>query len=121
MSTDSLTQPQREALINILVLGMYSDGLLSLQEDEVLNKFLDSVGWESGTGRTLFLTNSITQVAAINNDIDLGDHIERNAAAFDTAESRRKALDVLTGFLKVDGLNEAEAPFLAKISQAFEG
>ncbi|MGH8046975.1 MAG: hypothetical protein ACREKL_06990 [Chthoniobacterales bacterium] len=121
MSTDSLTQPQREALISILVLGMYSDGLLSLAEDESLNKFLDSIQWESGTGRTVFLTDAITEVTSINNDVDLADYIERNASAFDTAEARKSALDALTGFLKVDGIAEAEAPLLAKISEAFEG
>jgi hypothetical protein len=120
MSTDSLTQPQREALISILVISMYSDGHLSLEEDEALNKFLDSIPWESGTGRTVFLTDAITQVNNITNDVDLADYIERNAAAFDTAQARKSALDAITGFLKSDGMAEAEAPLLAKISDALK-
>jgi hypothetical protein len=118
MSNDSLNQSQREALVSIFVLGMYSDNHLSLAEDESLNQFLDSLAWESGTGRTVFLTDAITEVTNISNDVDLAHYIERNAAAFDTAESRAAALDALTGFLKVDGLTAAEGPLLAKISEA---
>lgn len=120
MSTNSLSQPQREALVNILVLGMYSDSHLSLVEDEALNAFLDSLGWESGTGRTVFLTDAITRVTAIGNDTDLADFIEQNAAAFDSAESRRVALDALTGLFKSDGISEEEAPLLAKITEILE-
>jgi len=120
MSTDTLTQPQRESLINILVLGMYSDGLLSLSEDESLNGFLDALKWESGTGRTVFLTDSITRANHISSEADLADYIQSNANTFDTAESKKAALDALTEFLKTDGLSEAEAPFLSKISQALQ-
>ncbi len=105
MNIDILNQSQRESLINILVLGMYSDNHLSLLEDESLNNFLDTIGWDSGTGRTIFLTDSITQATSISNDHDLDAYIQKNANVFDTPESQKAALDSLTQFLKADGIS----------------
>jgi hypothetical protein len=117
MSTDSFTQPQREALINILVLGMYSDNHLSLAEDEALNRFVDAIGWESGTGRTVFVNSAIARCQALSTEQDFVTYIQTNAAAFSEPEAKAAALQQLTDFLKVDGISPAEAPFLATFSQ----
>ncbi len=118
MNAPTLSQPQREALINILVLGMYADGHLSLAESESMDGLLDALGWESGTGRTVFFADAITRVSAIANDTDLADFIERNASVFRSAEAKAETLGSLTKFLQVDGTVEAEAPLLSRINAA---
>lgn len=117
MNTDAFTQSQHEALINIFVLAMYSDNHLSLAEDESLNRFVDTIGWESGTGRTNFVNDAIARCHALNTESDIAAYIEKNGAEFSTPEAKSAALQQLTAFLKVDGIASQEAPLLAKVSQ----
>lgn len=119
MTTPSFTQPQREALINLLTLAMYADSHLSLAEEEALNAFVESIGWESGRGRTVFLTDAIHRAQALTNETDTAAYLHAQAVTFDTAESQAAALAELTRFLKTDGIAEPEAPFLAGVHQLF--
>lgn len=118
MQTTKLTQKQREALINLLTLGMYVDNLLSLKEDESLTNTLESFDWESGVGRTVFLQDAITRARNAESDEQIAVYLQSCAAAFDTIESKNTALESLTEFLKIDGMAEAETPFVLKARQA---
>jgi len=59
MDTKVLTQPQREAITDILVLTMYSDGHLSLLEDANLKKKIENLNWEEGQSSSMYLNQSI--------------------------------------------------------------
>jgi len=120
MSTESLNQSQRESLINILVLGMYLDSHLSILEDDALNALLESFAWESGTGRSVFLNDSISRATRIADDAATADYLRSNVKAFDSAQAKSDALVTLTSFLNVDGVAGAEAQFLSQVSQALK-
>jgi hypothetical protein len=47
MFPTTLTQPQREATFDLLLLGMYADEKLRLAENEQLYRLLSPYGWES--------------------------------------------------------------------------
>jgi uncharacterized tellurite resistance protein B-like protein len=47
MFPTTLTQPQREATFDLLLLGMYADDKLRLAENEQLYNLLSPYGWES--------------------------------------------------------------------------
>lgn len=47
MFPTELTQPQREGVFDLLLLGMYADDKLRLVENEQLYSLLSPYGWES--------------------------------------------------------------------------
>ena len=118
MQNTKLTQPQREALINLLALGMYVDSLLTLKEDDALNAQLEATDWDSGVGRTVFLQDAITRASRADTDQKAADYLLACVVSFDTAEAKHIALNSLTSYLKVDGMASAEAPFLFKVRNA---
>lgn len=121
MSINTLNQAQRESLINILVLGMYSDGHLSILEDDSLNALLDSLAWESGTSRSVFLNDAISRATRFADDAAGAEYLRSNSRVFDSAQAKAAALEMLTSFLKVDGVAETEAQFLTQVVAALKG
>jgi hypothetical protein len=121
MTTASLNQSQREALLNLLALGMYADNHLSLKEDEALVAGLDALDWESGVGRTMFLDSAVTRASQADTDGKVETYLADCAKAFDSTESKRAALECLTRFLHTDGIAESETPFLEKLDRALNG
>ena len=115
MPNPKLTQPQREALLNLLALGMYVDSLLTLIEDDALNAELEAMEWDSGVGRGLFLEDAITRASWADSDQKVAAYLQRCVEAFDTPETKRIALDSLTTYLKIDGIASSEAPFLFRV------
>jgi hypothetical protein len=118
MSTSNFTQTQREALINLLALGMYADGHLSLKEDEALLASLESLAWDSGTSRGTFLDDAISRASHADTDEKFDAYLGKCAGAFTTSESKQLALDSLNKLLNADGSASGEAPFVARVKKA---
>jgi hypothetical protein len=57
-----LTDQQRRALLDILILAMYADGRLDLEEDARLNRLLVAMGFETEYDRDRQLDDSITRL-----------------------------------------------------------
>jgi hypothetical protein len=118
MPDTTFTQSQREALINILALGMYADNKLSSREDDSLNSTIESIGWDSGVGRTLFVQDAITRATHADDDEKVSAYLRSCAAAFDSSEIRSVALDYVSRFLESDGIVPAEGSFLYHVRKA---
>lgn len=111
-----MKQSSREALIELLFLALYLDDHLSLAEDEVLTRALDSLGWESGTPREshVFAAFSKARKAA-------GDHakaeefIRSHAELLKSEGAGAEALTWLHKVLAADGLSVGEKRFLGKL------
>ena len=52
MFPQNLTQPQREAVFDLLLLGMYADGNLKLAENAQVFSLTEQLGWESYQDRS---------------------------------------------------------------------
>ena len=63
--TDGLTQPQREAMIELLLLTMYADNRISLQEDDLIDSKLHQFDWESGIQPEYFLNQATQRIRAV--------------------------------------------------------
>ncbi len=118
MSHHPLNQEQTEALINLMVLGMYADGHLSLLEDESLNQFIDSIGWDSASGRTVFLTDAINRASSLNSEAEISAYTKQQAEFFISGAEKDTALHYFNQFLGVDGVSPDEASLSAKFRQA---
>lgn len=62
MEIARLTDQQRNALLDLLILAMYADGRLDLEEDARLNRLLTAMGFETEYDRDRQLDESITRL-----------------------------------------------------------
>jgi uncharacterized membrane protein YebE (DUF533 family) len=62
MEISRLTLQQQAALLEILILAMYADGRLDLDEDARLNRVLASMGLENEYDRDRVLDETITRL-----------------------------------------------------------
>lgn len=62
MEITRLTDPQRRALLDLLILAMYADGHLDLAEDARLQRLLTAMGLETEYDRDRVLDDSITRL-----------------------------------------------------------
>jgi hypothetical protein len=115
-----MTQPQRESLLDLLILSIFVDSHLSLKEDDALMASLEAVGWDALKPRDIFICNSMNRARkASDTEADTGAYIASRSAAFTDAESQTKALRLLEQVLAEDGVSPAETDFLARVKAAF--
>ena len=58
----SSTQTQKEAMVDLLLLGMYADHTLSLAEQDFVNNEGTQLQWESGISFSGYLERTIPKV-----------------------------------------------------------
>jgi uncharacterized tellurite resistance protein B-like protein len=121
MFPQNLTQPQREAVFDLLLLGMYADGNLKLVENAGVYALTEQLGWESYQDRSEYSDTAIARVRAAN-------ETEASTAVFLTHVSerlgsddvRKLALGLLTKLIEADHqAAESEAGFYQKAQAIF--
>jgi uncharacterized tellurite resistance protein B-like protein len=61
MDLTGFTDQQKQAVVDLLVLGMYADGNLDLIEDEKVRQVLDSIQFSSDSARQYFIDASFAR------------------------------------------------------------
>jgi hypothetical protein len=103
MSFESFTNPQRMALLDLLVLGMYADGHLALAEDNRLNEILTAMGWETAHDRNQQFDAAVTRIRQSSQTADaVAAHATRLAQNFTTQSHRGMVYDLLKDLLSSD-------------------
>lgn len=117
---EPFTQPQREALIDLLLLGMYADNMLSLAENQFFDDEIEELVWDSPTSPGAYLSAAIHRVRSAE------EHPEKRNALLQSIKERfgdvhgkQGALLVLKDLLASDGTAEQEYKFLAEIQRMF--
>jgi len=109
-----MTQPQREALLDLLVLSIFADTHLSLSEEDTLQARIHGMGWESPKPRDIHFLNAMHAArGAIESPEKTDAFIALRAAAFSSEASRAAALEAIRSVLASDGHGEKESAFLA--------
>lgn len=115
-SSDGLTQPQREAIVDLLHLCMYADNLIALAESKVVTEAVDSFAWETQTSFESYETRSVSSAREAKESQELKqsllDSISQRLA---TPNSRAIALKLCKQLLTADGITEKESSLLAKV------
>ena len=115
-----LTQPQREALFDLITLATYTDAHLSLKEDSLMESVLLSEGWESRYPKSLFLDKSRARAReAVEDDVAMQAYPESRAARFCTSEEQSAAMEQVRDVISRDGIEPEEDAFLARLNDAF--
>ncbi|MGJ8637966.1 MAG: hypothetical protein ACSHYA_01115 [Opitutaceae bacterium] len=116
----SVKQPEREAIIDLLLLAIYIDGHLSLSESNEFDGAADSLGWESSTDISVYM-NSATDRArnARLNEESVAELITWVGQRLTSAGSKERALELLNRLLMSDGKTEVEKTFFQQVEAVF--
>jgi len=122
MKIPSLNDEQKQALLDLLVLGTYADNVIAYAEDERLQKVLDTFDFQSDYERKQFLDASFTRASRhAESPADCRVFINSIAPIFNTPEIRREAFAMLGSLLASDGnFSSLESNFLATVKEIFQ-
>ena len=106
---DGLTQPQREAIVDLLNYCMYADNLVFLAEDRLIADTVAKFNWEPKVPFDQFDVRSIDNA---RNASENPGYREKLLASIrdrlDTAAVKRKALDLCQELFLADGARSDE-------------
>ncbi|HLO84494.1 MAG TPA: hypothetical protein VK203_05675 [Nostocaceae cyanobacterium] len=109
-------QSQKEALVDLCLLGMYSDDLISLAEQDFIEDESAQLKWESGISFSGYLQRSIPKIRAIKNDSQKKKELLQDISnRLTDNDLKRKAVEELEKLLVVDGLVKLEEEFLEEV------
>jgi len=114
LTLTAMTQPQREALLDLLVLSIFADTHVSLTEEETLQARIQGMGWESEKPREIHFLNAMHRARAAIDSAEATDlFVAVRASQFSTPASRLAALEAIRSVVASDGHGEHESSFLA--------
>ena len=122
MEITRLTEPQRRALLDLLILAMYADGHLDLGEDARLQRLLTGMGFETEYDRDKQLDESITRLREYSQNAQVArTRAVQLARSFTEPEQRRGVYQLLEQQVNSDtSVVPAEHEFLSAIREAME-
>src|SRR2546426_4414219 len=122
MNISSLSEPQRQALLDLLVLGMYSDDNLTMAEDAVVQSLLDTFQFDSDYSRNRYLDASIARVREKTQTTDSERAYAVSLAQnFDSPEDQRTVYETLERLLASDdGVSAKESRLLSVVKEVFK-
>jgi hypothetical protein len=106
---DGLTQPQREAIVDLLCYCMYADNLVMLAEDRLITDTVAKFNWDPKIPFDQFAVRSINNArnareSQVHREKFLGSIRDR----LDTAAVKGKALDLCQELFLADGVRSDE-------------
>jgi hypothetical protein len=120
-NSSETNQPQREALVDLCILGMYSDPRVSLAEQDFLKDEFIQLQWESVISFDLYLQGTIAKVRSLNNDpLKVKELIQDIDRRLGSNEFKQKAINELERLIATDGVIEIEEKFLAQVKTVME-
>jgi hypothetical protein len=114
---DGFTQPQREAIVDLLLIAIYEDGRIAWQEDAMIDRQLDAFVWESGTDPHTYLNAATARVREAITTVTGRDRLLADISSrLDSAAARGKALELLAMVLDTDGRSSDESELLTRVT-----
>jgi hypothetical protein len=122
MNITGFAESEKQALLDLLVLGMYADGHIAAVEDARLQRLLDTMPLTSEHARQKVVDASVTKVRRLGVSADsIRGQVAELAKAFSAPEVRRRVCDVLDDLLASDSkVSDQEQAFVAVVREAFK-
>ena len=116
-----LTQPQREATLDLLLLGIYADGAIRLSENERIYELLSSYGWESYQDAREYSQTAVSRArGALETPDALTVFLAGISARLADEGMKKLALALLAQLIEADNTaTESEADFYQTAKTAF--
>ena len=113
----SSTQTQKEAMVDLLLLGMYADHTLSLAEQDFVNNEGTQIQWESGISFSGYLERTIPKVRTAQTDATTRTKfIDGIRDRLDNPAACERAIAELKALMLIDGVAKIEQDFIDEIS-----
>jgi hypothetical protein len=113
-----MNQKQREALVDLLLLGMYADGSLKVSDDQKLLSVIEEIGWESYQTPDLYFQSAIAKARdAADTEMGIRSRLKKINEGLASDDARQLALERLERFLSLNSepaLEESKFLELAK-------
>jgi hypothetical protein len=122
MNLATFTDFQKQALVDLLVLGMYADGNLDLIEDEKTRRILDSISFSSDSARQYFIDGSFARARQhnVSGESQRG-YVAQIAKQFPAPALRREVYNALEDSLSSDNkIADKERELLAIVMEEFK-
>src|SRR5438045_6099786 len=122
MEITRLTDLQRQALLDLLILAMYADGHLDLGEDARLERLLVSMGFETEYDRDRQMDDSITRLREYSKNPQVArERAVQLAKSFTDSEQCRGVYQLVEQQVNSDTkVVPAEHEFLSAVRQALQ-
>lgn len=112
-AADGWQQPEREALIDLLLLTMFIDQRLTLAEGGLVDREVAALQWE-GRGKVEDYVEAATRSIRERRSTDDGrsNILASVRERLNSPEARQRAMAVCQALVAVDGVDTAETSFL---------
>jgi uncharacterized tellurite resistance protein B-like protein len=122
MDIDDFNKQEQEALLDLVVLGMYADSHLTSSEEATVQEILAAMGVKPGYDREREFDASVTRVRKHTSTAEAARaHGVNLARSFTSSPHRRQVADVLDRVLASDGeASPRETQFLNAVKTALE-
>jgi hypothetical protein len=119
---DGFTQPQREAIVDLLNYCMYADNLVFIAEDRLITDTVSKFDWDSKVPFDQFDVRSIDNARNASENPGYRDKFLASITdRLDTAAVKRRALDLCQELFLADGArSEEEETVLQNLKQLLE-
>ena len=115
-----MTQSQREALLDLLHIAMFTDSHISLKEEEELHRSIEAIGWESERPREIHLLNSMAKARRAGESAEsTAEFIAQRTSLFSNVDEQNQALAMLQSLISSDGDGAEEISFIAQVRASF--
>lgn len=115
---DEWTQTQKEAMVDLCLLGMYSDDLISLTEQDFIEAEPTHLDWKSEISFSRYLQITIPKIRVAKQDSQkVTDLLQNIAERLGSDDSKRRASNELGKLLATDGVVKLEAEFLSEVKK----
>ncbi|WP_171573088.1 hypothetical protein [Leptolyngbya sp. Cla-17] len=116
--SDGWNQTQKEAMVDLCLLGMYSDDLISLAEQDFIENESTQLKWESGISFSGYLQRTIPKIRSAKVDSQkVEDLLQNISERLGSDELKRKASSELEKLLASDEVVKLEEEFLSKVQK----
>jgi uncharacterized tellurite resistance protein B-like protein len=122
MDITDFTKPQRQALLDLLVLAMYMDGSLASAETAQVQQLLTAMGLDTDYDRNREFDAAVTRVRQYSETPEAARACtSRLARNFTTRGQQERVLNILNDLTSSDGqISSGESRFLSVVSDVFK-
>lgn len=111
-----MKQESREALIELMFLALYLDGHVSVDEDDMINRGLDTLGWEADETREDFVYQAFFKAReGASCELKTAEFLDARLSVIESDGAQAGAFTWLTKVLSSDGLTPDEVRLLRQI------
>ena len=109
-------QTQKEAIMELCLLGMYSDDLISLAEQDFIEDEPSQLKWESNISFSGYLQRTIPKIRGVKGDPQKVEDLLRGIGdRLGSDGMKQRANDELEKLLATDGVVKLEEEFLSEV------